>query len=117
MLIQVRHDTNTLRRNGVLDPVIKEHIKKQDAIEEIVRDGIDRAINSIDLDYFIDSPDEAFMQLAEAIGEDIIKNHAETAINNGIEIAETFESLKRDVVIPEGEPDMNKDDKEIQRGS
>jgi hypothetical protein len=68
-----------------LDRIINSHIDKLDELERQVDMIIEQEMSQIDIDYVIESPQEALAQVAENIKRVFLDNYADKAIELGIQ--------------------------------
>jgi len=68
-----------------LDKIINSHIDKLDELERQVDMIIEQEMSQIDIDYVIESPQEALAQVAENIKRVFLDNYADKAIELGIQ--------------------------------
>ena len=68
-----------------MDKIINSHIDKLDELERQVDMIIEQEMSQIDIDYVIESPQEALAQVAENIKRVFLDNYADKAIELGIQ--------------------------------
>lgn len=96
----------------MLDIVIRKHIDSMDSIALDIDTQIDKLMKSIDIDAIMENPQDAMIQIGEAMGE-ILKNKIiPNSVNQGHQLAATIEKLRKGekIEIPDTEnPTLNKE--------
>ena len=93
-----------------LDKLIHNHIDKMDELEEDVKDDIDKIYEGLDIERILNDPEGEMLTTAEQIKKLIIDNYTPKAIENGFDVAEKIDKLRRDIVIQDtDDPKINKE--------
>lgn len=92
-----------------LDKVILDHIRDMDKIEDVIDNEIEFLFNNINIDEFIENPEQALEQFNKKVQTIIIDNHLVKAVENGIDLADAIEKDGSVEIVDSDNPNENKD--------
>lgn len=83
----------------MLDKTIHDHLDKQDKLEMAIEDDIDSLMKMISIQKLVANPEEVLAAIVKEIKDNIIKNYAQEAVENGIQFAKDVRKTKEDIKI------------------
>ena len=115
----------SFQRNGIimLPKLLHSHLDEMDAIEQMMKEDIDKIISAIDKDLLLSNPQEALNEVVEEIKRRMEEEYIPMASQQGVEITKTikkYEAQGKEIVIDDSNnPQENKgilDDKNDGKG-
>ena len=95
----------------MLDKQIHAHLDDQEKLEIAIEDDIDELLSMVSIKKLIANPEEVLLAIVKEVSDNIKKNYAKPAIDNGIEFAKTAMKTKADIKIQRTkDPQLNEDD-------
>lgn len=93
----------------MLDRVIHKHLDRMDAIEDSLKEEIERIINSINVDLILKNPDAELMMIIAMIKRTLLDDFIPLALEEGVKLSQDIKKDGEIVVEDSNNPNLNKD--------